>query len=173
MKQTGWTNSEGLILDSSSPTRARISIHGEGESVNVDDEMAVGDDVERNYWKGVANMEVEQARVEVDEAPVIQINLNMLEDVEKLVDSPTIGSNSQSRTNTACFCQNGYSDEILKITNHLSTVKGIEGNEGPLINVVEFTRCMGSSNECPAFEAPHTKDLNASALEVDLSLIHI
>jgi len=160
-------NSEGILPHSSSPSKARNPIHGEGGIVNLDVELAVGDDVERSYWRGDANMEVEQVRVEVDKSPVFQINLNMIEGVDRPVDSPVVSSNSHSRTRTACFSQNGYSEEFIKITNQLGTFKGNEGNEGSLINDVVIPSRLGSSNDGSAHDGPHTKGLNVDALDVD------
>ena len=188
-------NAEGIAPDVFSPTEGRNSIHGEGGIVNLDDEMAVGADVEHSYWRGDANEEFEPVRVEVNESPVIQINSNMLGGVEKAADSPVGSSNSQSRTPKACLSQNGYFEEIIKTTNQVGAFKGNDVIVEPSSNGVEVPSCLGRVKDCQPYEDPnamhstndyqahegsHTKDLNEGDLEGDevhsqleLSLIHI
>jgi len=148
------TNSEGAVPDSSSPTKARKSLHGEGGIENLDAELVIGDDVVRCYWKGNANMENERVRVEVDEFSAIPINSNMLKDGERPVDSLVVCINSQSMTKTASFSQNGYSEEIIKVSSQLCTSKGNKKNEGPFLNV----------GDCSVLEGPLTKGPNGIAL---------
>jgi len=99
---------ENKVPGSYSPMADRDSNHGVVGFGDLDNEVALGDDVECRHWSGFANMEVVHNREEVNESPGIQTDLNMLKGSGRPVDSPLMSSYSQSRTPTVCFSQNGF-----------------------------------------------------------------
>jgi len=154
-------NSKGVEQVSSPPSKDRNSIPGAGEFVSLGDEVAVGADV-------VRCLEVEQARKEGNESPGIQINSNLFKDYE----CQSFENNSSSRTPTACFSQDDFSEEVIKTTNKLGALKGSEGNEEPISKGVETLSRKGSFNEGQRFEGDHTKGLRGDALGADEALSH-
>ena len=61
---------------SSSPTGAANSNHGVVDFKDLDDEVALGCDVEGSNWRGDSIINAEQAREAVNRSPVFQCNSN-------------------------------------------------------------------------------------------------
>ena len=86
---------------------------------DVDDEVASGNDMVRSHLRLIGHVSDEMAREEVEESSCNRLNLNFDKGCEQ---SGVIKDNniySASRTMTASFSQNGYSEEIAKIYEHL------------------------------------------------------
>ena len=113
-------NSEGVESVSSSPAKARITIHGEGELGCLGNEVAVGADVERC-------LEVEQAMEEGDESPCIQISSNLYREDERLSAGPGANSHAYSRTPTICFSHNYFPEEVTRTPYKLGALNGSKG----------------------------------------------
>ena len=116
-------NFEDALLASSSPPRNRDSSHGVVGSGTCVGEVARRDDVECIHKLEVASMEAEKVREEGIKSPLIQIKPNVLNEVERLDDSPVASNFCQTRTQTACLSQNGYSEEIVKTTINYGAFK--------------------------------------------------
>jgi len=159
-------NVDEVSPDSHSPTTGRNPIHGMEGSGNLVGEVALGDDVDYGYRLGVASMDNDKGRDEGIKSPQIQIKSHLFNEDERSGNSPVASSFSQTRTRTACFSHNRYSEEIIKTTNQFGVFNGSGGiKETPLNDgIISRMSCLKNGQ---TIAGSHVKLGNMEALEID------
>ena len=147
--------------------------------MNLDGEVALGDDVECGYRAGVTSMDDDKGRDEGDKSPLIQTKSNMPNEDVRLGDKPVASSFSQTRTRTVSLSHGRYSEEIVKTTNQFGVLNGSGGIKVIPLNDDTLNRlsCLQNGQK---IAGSHVKVFNMEALEkgevqskqVENNLIH-
>jgi len=149
----------------SSPlAKAMDSNHGVVGFEDLDDEVALEDDVECSNWRRDVIANAKQVGKEVNETSKIPINSNTTREDERQKDNPFESIHTQSRTKTACFSQNGYSEEIFKATQHLYSLEADAKHKEPEINDKQPLGFERNDNDNHVLVFSPTKEINVPLL---------
>ncbi|KAJ8450691.1 hypothetical protein Cgig2_021163 [Carnegiea gigantea] len=127
---------------------------------DLDDEVALEDDVECSNWRRDVIANAELVGKEVNETSKIPINSNTAREDERPKDNPFESIHTQSRTKTACFSQNGYSEEIFKTTQHLYSLEANVEHKEPEINDKQPPGFERNDNDNHVLVFSPTKEIN-------------
>ncbi|KAJ8425473.1 hypothetical protein Cgig2_021086 [Carnegiea gigantea] len=83
---------------------------------------------------------------------------------ERPEDNPFESIHTQSRTKTACFSQNGYSEEIFKTTQHLYSLEADAEHKEPEINDKQPLGFERNDNDNHVLVFSPTKEINVPPL---------